>query len=42
MDFTGRRMTGMVYAEPEALRGAALLRWVEQATTFARTLPPKR
>ena len=40
MDFTGRPMASMVFVEPEGLRGAALRRWVEQATTFARTLPP--
>lgn len=42
MDFTGRPMTGMVYVEPDGLRGAALRRWVEKAASFARTLPPKR
>ena len=42
MDFTGRPMTGMVYVAPEGLRGKALRTWVEQATGFARTLPPKR
>lgn len=41
MDFTGRPMTSMVYVAPEGLRGAALRRWVEKATAFARTLPPK-
>jgi len=42
MDFTGRPMTGMVFVAPEGLRGKALRTWVEQATGFARTLPPKR
>ena len=42
MDFTGRLMTSMVYVAPEGLRGVALRRWVEKATAFARTLPPKR
>jgi TfoX/Sxy family transcriptional regulator of competence genes len=41
MDFTGRPMTGMVYVAPQGLRGNALRAWVEQATGFARTLPPK-
>ena len=41
MDFTGRPMRSAVYVAPEGLRGAALRRWVEQATAFARTLPPK-
>ena len=41
MDFTGRPMKGMVFVEPAGLRGAALGRWVTEAMTFARTLPPK-
>lgn len=41
MDFTGRPMKGMVYVDQDALGGAALARWVDQAATFARTLPPK-
>ncbi len=42
MDFTGRPMTGMVFVEKAGLNGASLRRWVTAATTFARTLPPKR
>jgi hypothetical protein len=41
MDFTGRPMTGMVYVSPEGVRGRALRGWVERASAFARTLPPK-
>jgi TfoX/Sxy family transcriptional regulator of competence genes len=41
MDFTGRPMTGMVFVEPAGFRGATLARWVSEATSFARTLPPK-
>ena len=41
MDFTGTPMKGMVYVDQDALQGAALARWVDQAATFARTLPPK-
>ena len=41
MDFTGRAMTGMVFVAPDALRGQTLRRWVDQAVTFARTLPPR-
>jgi hypothetical protein len=41
MDFTGRPMASMVYVAPEGARGVALRRWVEQATSFARSLPPK-
>ena len=42
MDFTGKPMAGMVFVAPEGLRGGALRRWVDQATAFARTLPPKQ
>lgn len=42
MDFTGRPMSSMVFVAPEGLQGFSLLAWVEQAATFARSLPPKR
>lgn len=42
MDFTGRPMTGMVYVSPEGLSGPALGGWVEQAASYARSLPPKK
>ena len=42
MDFTGRPMSSMVFVAPEALQGVSLRAWVEQAATFARSLPPKR
>ena len=41
MDFTGRPMRGMVYVDRNGLGDAALARWVGQAATFARGLPPK-
>jgi len=41
MDFTGRPMRAMVYVEGEGLTDGALARWVDQAATFARRLPPK-
>lgn len=41
MDFTGKPMRGMVYVDHDGLRGADLVRWVDQAATFARNLPPK-
>ena len=41
MDFTGRPMRAMVYVEREGLTDHALARWVDQAATFARSLPPK-
>ena len=41
MDFTGRPMRGMVFVDPEGLRGDALRRWVDAAAGYARGLPPK-
>lgn len=41
MDFTGRPMTGMVFVGRAGLEGVALEGWVEQATAYVRTLPPK-
>lgn len=41
MDLTGRPMATIVIAEPEALRGAALARWVNEARAYVATLPPK-
>ena len=42
MDFTGRTMSSMVFVAREGLQGVSLRAWVEQAATFARSLPPKR
>ena len=41
MDFTGKPLAGMVYVAPAGLRGVALRRWVDRASAFVRTLPPK-
>ena len=41
MDFTGRPMKGMVFVDPEGLRGDALRQWVDTAAGYARGLPPK-
>jgi TfoX/Sxy family transcriptional regulator of competence genes len=41
MDFTGKPMKGMVYVDQDGLQGAALTRWIEQAASFARSLPAK-
>jgi TfoX/Sxy family transcriptional regulator of competence genes len=41
MDFTGRPLTGMVFAAPPALDEAGLRRWVGEATAYVRALPPK-
>ncbi len=43
MDFTGRVSKSMVFVGPEAVRGDDdLQRWVDAATRFVATLPPKR
>ena len=42
MDFTGRPMKGMVFIDPEGLRGEALRQWVDAAAGYARGLPPEQ
>ena len=39
MDFTGRPMKGMVYVDPEGLRGEALRHWVDAAAQTRRARP---
>jgi len=39
--FSGRRMGGLVWVDEEACRGRALARWIELASRFVGTLPPK-
>lgn len=39
--FNGRRMGGLVWVDEAACKGRALEDWIELATRFARTLPPK-
>lgn len=41
MDFTGRPMKGMIFVDPEGLRGDALRQWVAAAAGYAGGLPPK-
>ncbi len=41
MDFTGRPMRGMVFVDPEGLRGDALRQWIDAAAGYAGGLPPK-
>ena len=41
IDFTGRSMKGMVFADPADLRGDALRQWVCAAVGYARGLSPK-
>lgn len=42
MDFTGKPLKSMIYVEPPGFRTeAALTRWVDEAITYARSLPPK-
>jgi len=40
MEMRGRVMEGYVYVDPPVARGA-VRRWVEMASAFVRTLPPK-
>lgn len=43
MDFTGRPLRGMVYVAADALTSSRTLqRWIDQATAFAGSLPPKK
>ncbi len=42
MDFTGRPMGSMVFVAPEGVRtDADLAGWVQEATAFVATLPPR-
>jgi hypothetical protein len=42
MDFTGRSMKGMVYIAVDGFaEDVDLARWVEQGTSYARSLEPK-
>ena len=41
MDFSGRPMRGMVFVAPGGLGGRKLNKWVDDALSFAGTLPPK-
>jgi hypothetical protein len=42
MDFTGRPLKGMVYVGPEGYRtDEGLKYWLDQALSFALSLPPK-
>jgi hypothetical protein len=39
--FNGRRMGGLVWVDEKACRGRALTSWIELASRFVGTLPPK-
>ena len=41
MDFTGRRMGGMVWVDPDSAIGTGLKDWVDLAAAFVGTLPDK-
>ena len=42
MDFTGRPMKNFLYVGPKAIKTALSIRkWIERATEFALSLPPK-
>ena len=39
--FNGRRMGGLVWVDEKACQGRALASWIELASRFAGTLPPR-
>jgi TfoX/Sxy family transcriptional regulator of competence genes len=39
--FNGRRMGGLVWVDENACRGRALTSWIDLASRFVGTLPPK-
>jgi hypothetical protein len=39
--FSGRRTGGLVWVEEKACRGRALASWIEFASRFVGSLPPK-
>ena len=39
--FSGRRMGGLVWVDEAACRGRALASWIELASRFVGTLPPR-
>ncbi len=41
MDFTGRRMRGLVWVDADATIDAGLDDWIDYAAEFAGSLPPK-
>jgi TfoX/Sxy family transcriptional regulator of competence genes len=41
MVMRGRTMEGYIYVDPPALDDDAVLKWIELARSFVRTLPPK-
>ncbi len=42
MDFTGHSLKGFIYVDPEGYqKDGALRKWVQRATDFVLSLPPK-
>jgi TfoX/Sxy family transcriptional regulator of competence genes len=41
MDFTRRPMTGFIAVEPEALTPGGLKSWIQEAVTYAESLPQR-
>ncbi|MDA4844359.1 TfoX/Sxy family protein [Hoeflea poritis] len=41
MDFTGRRMGGLIWVEPDAAIDAGLKQWLDFTAQFVGGLPPK-
>jgi hypothetical protein len=41
MEMRGRTMEGYVYVDPLKVENSALKTWLDEASTFVQTLPPK-
>lgn len=41
MEMRGRTMEGYVYVDPKRLKNDMLKRWLDDASRFVKTLPPK-
>ncbi len=41
MEMRGRTMEGYLYVDPLTVENGALKAWLDEASTFVRTLPPK-
>lgn len=42
MDFTGRRVKGMLNVSTDGITGQGLKTWIDRCLRFAESLPPKR
>lgn len=42
IEFNGRRMGGLIWVDPTTCKESALKKWMEIATQFVESLPPKK